>query len=1146
MNLAVLLSMAMISSGVAADDLERNFISPPPSARPWVYWFALSGNLSSNGITADLEAMARAGIGGVLYMEVDQGAPPGPADFAGPLWRDLFRHVCAEAERLGLEINMNNDAGWTGSGGPWIPPELSMQVVVASEVRVTGPVHFAAALPQPKANLDFYRDIAVLAFPTPAADCRIPNLRGKSGAARAEIPLRTSFPPCMGAISKDRLKVLTDRLGDGGRLVWDVPAGAWTILRVGHTTTGQRNHPAPPAGRGLECDKLSKEAVELHFHHFLGQLIADNASRVGVGRPLVATHVDSWEVGAQNWTPRFREEFRRLRGYDLLPFLPVFSGYVVESLEVSERFLWDVRQTIHDLLCENYAGHLRALAHRHGMRLSIEAYGGPCQDLPYAGRADEPMGEFWSWSPWGAAPSCTEMASAAHVYGRPIVGAEAFTATDKERWQGHPANIKALGDWAFCEGINRFVVHRYALQPWTQPEYPPGMSMGPWGLHYERTQTWWDMSRAWHEYLARCQALLQRGLFVADLCFLVPERSPQGAVSPVKGSYDRPGYNFDLCPPEVVLTRMAVSNGWLVLPDGMRYRLLVLPRVETMTPKLLGKIRDLVYAGATVMGIPPKKSPSLEGYPQCDEEVRRLVAKLWGEKPGEQKVGRGRVVWPAELQPEPERPYEGRATLGPAQWIWYPESDPRRSAPPGVRYFRRVVLLDTPVRSATLVLTADNRFDCWINGKLVARGSEWSRGYVASVGHLLRLGTNVILVKAENTTDAPNPAGVIGGIQVRYADGREQTTATDATWEAARQPDGPWTAVKVLGPLGIEPWGKVEVAGEDFDVIPNIEIPIRWLAQNHVRPDFSASANVRYIHKRVGETDVYFIANPEPRRIEVTCQFRVVGKEPELWWPETGRIEPAPSYEIHNDFTTVPLRLEPIESVFVVWRRPASEKIRAGRWPELQAVQELEGPWEVRFDPTWGGPRPPVVFQKLEDWSQRPEPEIRYYSGTALYRTTFDCPSPKSWGRAVLDLGRVEVMAAVKLNGRDLGVVWKPPYRVEISETVMPGRNTLELQVVNLWINRMIGDEQLPEDSDRNPNGTLKSWPSWLLEGKPSPSGRFTFTSWRLWKKDDPLVPSGLLGPVQILRVGMEGSDGSSGRPEAVGAVEHGSTSRPE
>ena len=488
-------------------------------------------------------------------METSQRTPPGPAKFGGPLWRELFKHICSEANRLGLQVNMNNDAGWCGSGGPWITPELSMQRVVSVETNVTGPWSFDAVLPEPKAIANFHRDIALFAFPTPSRDYLILHIKGKSAETKEEIPLQTHFPALSedAIIPRERIVNLTGKLSQDGRLTWEVPEGKWTLLRVGHTSTGKDNHPAPADGRGLESDKLSKHATEVHFAGLMEKLIGDSKPLAGENKTLVSTHIDSWETGSQNWTPNFREEFTRLRGYDPMPLLPVLSGRVVDSLEISERFLWDVRMTVNDLLTENYAGHLRELAHRHGRRLSIEAYdGSPTDDLTYAGRADEPMGEFWSWSKFGAAYSCTEMTSAAHVYGKPIVGAEAFTATDAEKCQGHPANLKDLGDWAFCEGINRFVFHRYALQPWTGPARAPGISMGPWGLHYERTQTWWEQSRAWHGYLARCQFLLQQGLFVADLCFLAPERSPQQFKSPVKSSYDRPGYNFDGCPPEVV------------------------------------------------------------------------------------------------------------------------------------------------------------------------------------------------------------------------------------------------------------------------------------------------------------------------------------------------------------------------------------------------------------------------------------------------------------------------------------------------------------------------------------------------------------------------------------------------------------------
>jgi hypothetical protein len=642
--LPVLLVLCLVAACAPQkeDALAAGFADPPDSARPWVYWFWLNSNITRAGITADLEAMKRVGIGGVLIMEVDQGAPVGPAAFMGAEWRELFKFAVAEAARLGLEINMNDDAGWNGSGGPWITPEQSMQKIVWTETGLTGPARFEAELRRPEAVRDYYRDIVVLAFPTPG-DTRIAEIKGKALYERREIPPagETKLPAGM-TIARDRMVDLSVQMAADGRLAWDVPAGKWTVLRLGHTSTGVENAPAPASGRGLECDKLSKEGIEAQFAGMMAKLVADVGPEA-VKNTLVATHIDSWENGAQNWTARMREEFLTRRGYDPFTYLPTVTGMVVDSLEISERFLWDLRQTASELVIENYAGHMAGLARRSGLRFSCEAYGGPCDDLAYGGRADEPMGEFWIGG--GAWETLKLMASAAHVYGKPILGAEAFTAGDRERWLHHPASIKALGDRAFCEGVNRFVFHRYAMQPWL--DYRPGMTMGPWGLHYERTNTWWELAGPWHEYLARCQYMLRQGTFRADILYIRPEGSPQEYKW-----HERNGYDYDDGTAEVVLTRMSVKDGRLVLPGGMSYRALVLPDTTRMTPELLRKVKELAEAGATIFGpTRPTKAPGLTDYPKCDEDVARLAEEIWaggkvltGRSPeqvlGEKGVGR--------------------------------------------------------------------------------------------------------------------------------------------------------------------------------------------------------------------------------------------------------------------------------------------------------------------------------------------------------------------------------------------------------------------------------------------------------------------------------------------------------------------------
>lgn len=1120
-----------------AESLEEGFRSPPDWARPWVYWFWLNGYITKEGITADLEAMKRAGIGGVLIMEVDQGTPPGPISFASPEWRELFKFVVSEAHRLGLKVNMNNDAGWTGSGGPWIPPHLAMQRLTWSEITVEGPSHIELTLPQPSTNLNFYRDIAIIAFPSPDEPSLIPNWRAKGVFDFYPQPFRqpAQFPPIIKGqpIPLRRIVDITTFVDSSGRLSWDVPAGRWTIIRFGYTPTGAQNAPSPAAGRGLECDKLSREAVEFHFNSFIKKLIED----VGplAGETFVATHIDSWEVGLQNWTAGMREEFLKRRGYDLLPFLPALTGRVVENREISERFLWDFRQTISELVLENYARGMRELANKYGLRLTIEGYSTSITDeFAYGGEADEPMGEFWSWGKYGASSTCTEMASAGHTHGKRIIGAEAFTADSNERWLGYPGNIKELADWAFCEGINRLVVHRYALQPWLNVK--PGMSMGPWGLHYERTQTWWEQSKAWHDYLARCQYLLQQGLFVADICLLVPEGAPQSLggqpilqkmTSPGR-PFERPRYNFDFCSSEVVY-KMKVQNGRITLPDGMSYHVLVLPRFPRMTPKLLRKIGELIREGATVIGAPPLSSPSLEGYPECDEEVQRLAKTIWGSlspplRLSERKFGKGRILWGGHFSLPKDMELYPLVEI--AQWIWYPEGDPLQAVPQEItRYFRKEfeVRNDSPVTSASLIITADNDFKCFLNGQAIGEGKEWEKLYSFDVKRFLKSGRNEILVSAHNGGTIPNPAGLICGLKISYADGRTQYIVSDRSWQTALEVGSEkWLPAMELGYYGIGPWGDVINPSVYYD----IEEVCQILDKLGIPPDFSYQprmppGSIRYIHRTLPSAEVYFLANQEGKGVDIDCSFRVKGRLPELWFPESGEIKRPNDYRETKNCTLLSLHLEPYESLFLVFPRKKSRaewlRLKIQRKPLVEKEIPIEGAWEVRFPKGWGAPER-VTLSKLISWSEHPEEGVKYFSGTALYIKDFQIPGSLCRGnrRYFLDLGRVEVIAEVMINGHYLGTLWKVPYRLDITKAIKPGKNRLLIRVTNLWVNRMIGDEHLEEDSERNPDGTLRSWPRWLLEGKPSPTGRFTFTTWKLWRKDEPLQPSGLLGPVRL------------------------------
>lgn len=1150
--------LTVAAAGQTPAELAANFAKPPESARPWVYWFWLNGNITREGITADLEAMKRVGIGGVLIMEVDQGAPVGPMDFMSGPWRELFKHVVAEAGRLGLEVNMNNDAGWNGSGGPWIKPEESMQRLVTADVDVEGPRRFEDQLPRPSVTADYYRDVAVLAFPAPGS-FRIAGINAKAAfeigwpAPAAETQLGSDM-----LIERDKIVDLTAQMEKDGRLKWDVPAGRWTIVRFGHTSTGVVNAPAPATGRGLECDKLSKAGIEANFNGMMAKLIADVGP--AAGKVLVTTHIDSWENGTQNWTARMREEFQQRRGYDLMPYLPVVTGRVVTSLEASERFLWDLRVTVSELILENYAGRMRELANQHGLKLSIEAYTAPCDEITYAGVADEPMGEFWIGG--GAMETLKEMSSGGHVYGKPIIGAEAFTANDSERWQQHPGSIKALGDRAFCDGINRFVFHRYAMQPWLDRK--PGMTMGPWGLHYERTNTWWEWSGGWHEYLARCQYLLRQGRFVADLCYLQHEAGPQNFVQHPPQPYD-----FDNCSAHAVMTRMKVVDGRIVLPDGMSYRLLVLPEVRAMTPALLAKIKDLVAAGATIVGPRPLKSPSLSDYPKCDEDVKRLGDELYGDCDGqivtEHRFGEGRVIWGVA----PEKVLAGAGVppdfTGPTGWRYI-----HRSAGDADIYF-----VSNPTgaagESACVFRVNGKTPELWWpeSGKIELAAAFAHKEKNGGTTVLLTLGPSesvfVVFRRALDKLDGgmavslardgkalwsvagPVLKPVVKSARYGVLDDAQRTrdvktkvqTLVDqgeCVFRVRRLAEDDDPAKDVVKTLEVEyDFGDKHCAvrGKDEDVVHLTGSLPRITVENAVYGVLGDAARTRdvkakvqrladlglasFVVARMAEGDDPAFGVVKTLVVEYTAdgrRYTARGTDPELvsLVPSTGR---GPAAEVCRGADG---------ALFLKAAQPGQYELRTGEGqvvkltvPDLPSPRAVEGAWDVSFPQGWGAPER-VRMEKLIALSESADEGVKHFSGIATYARSIDIPADMvaEGRRLYLDLGRVEVMAEVTLNGKPLGILWRSPYRVDITGAARAGQNDLEVKVVNQWINRMIGDELLPEDSERNDDGTLKAWPKWLEEGKPSPTGRFTFTSWRLWRKGSPLVASGLIGPVTL------------------------------
>ncbi len=451
---------------------------------------------------------------------------------------------------------------------------------------------------------------------------------------------------------------LTSTMRKDGTLNWDVPAGKWVILRMGYSLTGEKNHPASPEATGYEVDKLSSKHVNEYARTYVDMI--SGALGPYFGKSFRYFVMDSWEANDQNWTEEMISEFHKRRGYDPTPYLPVLTGRIVESADVSDRFLWDFRRTIADLLAENHYGVAAKYFHQHGVGLYAEAMGAGLptigDGLENKGQVDIPMGEFWT--PLPGQPDTPEhptdlreAASAAHIYGKGLAGAESFTTMPfVPMWGEGPFYLKPLADNAFALGINRIIFHEGAEQPFVDDQHKPGMTLGFFGQNYTRNITWAEQAVAWNSYLSRSSYLLQQGLFVGDLAYFYGEGAPV-TVPFWKEVHPAPpaGYAYDYVDSEVLLT-MTVKEGRLVLPSGMIYRALVLPDdVDRLTLAVVQKIRDLVAAGAIVVAPKPGKSPSLTQYPSVDNEIRFVANEVWGPIDGksvtEHSYGKGKVYW---------------------------------------------------------------------------------------------------------------------------------------------------------------------------------------------------------------------------------------------------------------------------------------------------------------------------------------------------------------------------------------------------------------------------------------------------------------------------------------------------------------------
>lgn len=1331
----VALATTSVTPGLAQDRAPHTppdpeaFRNPPPEVRPQTLYFWMNGNVTKEGIDADLQAMRDIGLGGVMMFDGNSGVPKGPIDTLSPQWLDLTTHMMGKADQLGLKVGLNNAPGWSPSGGPWIAPEQAMQQIVWTENRVTGdgetPVSLQLA--QPYTKHGYYRDAAAIAFPAspgdetayrdaveameadmsidPATltDRDLHSAVEISPAAPLVVTMKAPFAaqaitlyaakdaPAFSAMveaSADgltwsrigKVEVATERgiespgtlnfpsveasmfritpsvrvqlaeallyatpridhwgtkaghdlamaspgakppldlkaryaidpaqvidisaqVDAAGTLNWTPPAGEWTVLRFGHTPTGQFNVAASDAGRGLEVDKLSIAAVDHQFEHILGKVIKAAGPLAGKAFDMVG--IDSFEAGMQNWTPALPADFQKRNGYAITSYLPALTGRIVGDLDTSNRFLFDFRRTLAGLMADNYYGRMQERAVAAGLKLHVEGYGpGAFDALQVSGRATVPMAEFWSRTPWTDNRTVRMVASAGHVYGKNLIAAEAFTGeAQTSRWQDYPYALKALGDQMFAQGINQFLFHRWAHQP--NPRALPGMTMGPGGINLESSNTWVPQAKPWIEYLSRSQYMLRQGIPVADVLYFVGEDSPNQAkyvrpqvspdTHPKIGMYFDPqvpaGYQYDLVNAEVLLTRARVANGRIVLANGASYRLLVIPQgLAGMTPQLAVKVRALVEAGMAVLGPKPAHPMTLVGKADNDSTFRTAVDTVWGDGKAARKVGAGRVFPSGSVG-------DALAALKVA-----PDTDCRTATPDG-----QVAWLHRKAGASHIYFVANRQRRAERVTCTFRVGSAAPSLWDAETGNV----TRATLFKTERdwteVTFDLTPAGstfvtldfAAGARRIDWVakDGLRfvDTTATPAP--AAAAPSNSFTVslwakpdidLRLMPDESVE--GRIDETGKHYLIparsgrdIHGAKTAIAGLALGRngafviERAAADSAPAMLVSHTPVaGWTHVALVYDKGTPKLYLNGKHVRTGKKSGRIVFAGGSDAPAPvgvTYFFEGNFT--PARTEarvltPQEIAAAAAAGPpapllatAPAEVSRDRYGDLQALVwesgayatsdggkfkaevpepiAVTGSWEVAFQPGRGAPAR-ITLPGLHSLSRHADAGVRHFSGTATYTRTIDISEDalRKGRRIFLDLGRVEVLAGVKVNGKDLGITWKEPYHVEITDAVKPGSNAVELAVTNLWANRMIADAALPEEGEfvasEWPIGQriaadgrksdvmarrITALPDWYKDGKAKPAGgRVTFTPWTLYQPNEPLFDSGLLGPVRLV-----------------------------
>jgi hypothetical protein len=901
---------------------------------------------------------------------------------------------------------------------------------------------------------------------------------------------------------------------------------------------------------GPMIDFLNPDATRMHF----GTIIDRLESELGDIRayPLSYLEVDSMELGHHTiWTGRIMDRFLQAYSYDPRPFLPLLKGWNIQNAEIRERFLYDWQKLVSDVFIESHYRVGSDFLNQYGVKLCAEAGGPgapiwascPVDALKALGAVDILRGEFWPkmrniWL-------VKEISSAAHIYGKTIVDAESFTSW--RHLQDGPYFYKLMADAAMAEGLNHFTFHTFAHSP--DDAGLPGNYYHA-GTHINPNRVWWPMAGAFINYLARCCYMLQQGLFVADVCYYYGDQAPNFVSA--KGIDYNPGsgYDYDVVNTEVILERMTVKDGRITLPDGMSYAIMVLPERADMDLAVIKKLEELVQAGATIIGPKPVRTASLMGYPERDRLVEECADRLWGPCDGqavrEHPYGKGRVMWNRPVKEVlqasgigPDFQYSGAdrrtkldyvhrrtgqqdiyfVTNQNERWetvecsfrvqgrrpqLWNPGTGEIRDIPvyEVTDGYTRVPLHLDPAESVFVIFAQSDAGGHWTRVETLARRPfEVKQGF--SPHSATPCGPMWLSDEGTKTADQ----------FIIFDLGEAQRIDTIRVWnyielvrgfmnygikemEIHASPDG--REYRSVGLFTLNEAPQTEDKNYHQDLIVDIE-RARYV-RFHVKSNHSNPSYIDGVSQRVGLGRVVFFSDNIISGVKVSDVSSGIAFDPASDH-DLGLARP--NAELMVDASDRPVLKAWAPGSYLLHRTQGPP--RRIDIPSINPPFELTGPWDVVFPPNWGAPES-AVFERLKSWTEAEDDGIRYFSGLATYEKTFSLTDEDLEANRCLelDLGVVHKVARVVLNGREVGVLWKPPYTVNITDAAKPGRNELTIEVGNTWINRLIGDAYLPAEE------------------------RFCRTNLheRLSQKNRPLQPSGLIGPVRVFSALMVDAGG--------------------